>query len=55
MAWFRSVMVMIGLLMVIAGLSIDEGVSLFYAAALAVPGFAIMFYFGVMLETDWDN
>jgi len=54
MAWFRSMMVMVGLLMVIAGLSIDEGVSLWVAVALAVPGLAIMFYFGVMTETDRD-
>lgn len=54
MAWFRTVMVMIGLLMVIAGCSINEGVSLWVAAALAIPGLALMFVFGVMFETERD-
>lgn len=54
MAWFRTVMVMIGLLMVIAAGCIDEGVSLWIAAALAIPGLALMFVFGVMFETERD-
>ena len=54
MAWFRSVMVMVGLLMVIAAGCIDEGVSLWIAAALAIPGLILIFLFGILYETDRD-
>jgi hypothetical protein len=54
MAWFRTVMVMIGLLMVIAGCSINEEVSLMIAAAISIPGVVIMFIFGVLYETEKD-
>ena len=52
--WFRAVMVFIGLLMLILGVSVTDDTSLWVSAALAFPGLALMFIFGVMLETERD-
>lgn len=52
--WFRAVMVFIGLSLVVVAGSVTDDTSLFLVMALAIPGFAIMFIFGVMLETERD-
>lgn len=52
--WFRVVMVLIGLFMLIVGVSVTDDTSLWVSAAFAFPGMALMFIFGVMLETERD-
>lgn len=52
--WFRAVMVFIGLSLVVIAGSVTDDTSLFLVMALAIPGFVLMFIFGVMLETEHD-
>ena len=54
MGWLRAVFVFIGLLMLVMGVSATDDTSLWVVAALAFPGLALMFVFGVLLETERD-
>jgi hypothetical protein len=54
MGWVRSFFVFVGLVMLIVGVSATDDTPLWMIAALAFPGLALMFVFGVLLETDRD-
>lgn len=54
MNWVKAFMVFIGLFMLILGVSVTDDVSLWISAALALPGLALMFVFGVMMEDERD-
>jgi peptidoglycan/LPS O-acetylase OafA/YrhL len=54
MGWVRAVIVFIGLMMLIVGVSATDETPLWMIAALAFPGLALMFVFGVMFEDERD-
>lgn len=54
MGWVRAVIVFIGLMMLIVGVSATDETPLWMIAAFAFPGLALMFIFGVMMEDERD-
>ena len=54
MGWIRAVLVFIGLMMLIVGVSATDETPLWMIAVLVFPGLALMFVFGVLLETERD-
>ena len=52
--WFKAVMIVIGLGMVMVGVSVTDDTSLWVSSALAFPGLALMYVFGVVMETERD-
>jgi len=52
--WFKAVMSVIGLGMVIVGLSVTDDTSLWVSVAFAFPGLVLMYVFGIMMETERD-
>ena len=54
MGWIRAVLVFVGLMMLVVGVSATDDTSLWVVAAFAFPGLILMFVFGVLLETERD-